>query len=377
MISTIREVSTSPVKMSFVTHRVPRSAMVRFGEAEGAPQAGDLVAGQVLVMGRHTAIESRASRRVGLFIGDVIIGAYGNRYATDQFEGYVGPASPDFHLLSVGGVCGQVASKNDLMPEPPTQLRLVGYVLDEHGQKINLRRHAMAAPPLEGERPMTIVVVGASMNSGKTTTVANAVRGLTHSGYRVAAAKITGTACSKDTWLMKDAGALAIHDFSDCGHPSTYLLPLDELKAIHRTLLAQLSTFKPEVVLFEIADGLMQRETEALLTDREFASQVDHVLFAGADSLSVESGVRMLESWGYHVAASSGLISCSVLGIKECQTATPNVPCFSAAALATGALLPRLGLKPRRDLAAAAALSGAGRPPAEGAVESARMKLIA
>ena len=375
MISTIREVSTSPVKMSFVTHRVPRSAMVRFGEAEGPPDAGDLVAGQVQVMGRHTAIESRASRRVGLFVGDVIIGAYGNRYATDQFEGYVGPASPSLHLLSVGGVCGQVASKNDLMPEPPTQLSFVGYVLDEQGRKINLRRHAIAAAPPAGPRPMTIVVVGASMNAGKTTTVANAVRGLTHSGYRVAAAKITGTACSKDTWLMKDAGALAIHDFSDCGHPSTYLLPLDELKAVHRTLLAYLQQFRPEVVLFEIADGLFQRETRALLTDPEFAASVDHVLFAGVDSLSVESGVRMLEAWGYHVAANSGLVSCSSLGIRECEAATPDVPCFSATALATGALLPRLDLAPRRD--AAAGNNGAGRPPAENAVESARMNLIA
>jgi hypothetical protein len=377
MISTIREISTSPVKMSFVTHRVPRSAMVRFGEAEGPPEAGDLVAGQVQMMGRHSAIESRASRRVGLFVGDVIIGAYGNRYATDQFEGYVGPASASLHLLSVGGVCGQVASKNDLMLEPPTQLGLLGYVLDEHGRKINLKQHAMAELPPAGERPMTIVVVGASMNSGKTTTVANAVRGLTHSGYRVAAAKITGTACSKDTWLMKDAGALAIHDFSDCGHPSTYLLPLDELKAIHRTLLAQLSTLRPDVVLFEIADGLLQRETRALLTDPEFAGEVDHVLFAGVDSLSVESGVRMLESWGFHVAATSGLVSCSALGIKECEAASPGVPCFNALALATGAILPRLDLESRRDVAAAAALTGAGNGSADGAVESARMRLIA
>jgi hypothetical protein len=363
--------------MSFVTHRVPRAAMVSFGDGKGDPQAGDLVAGQVVSIGRHTAIESRSSRRVGLFVGDVILGAYGNRYATDQYEGYVGPRSELFHLLSVGGVCGQVASKNDLMLEPPTLLRFVGSVLDEAGEKINLRRFAMSAGALPKTRPTTIVVVGASMNSGKTTTVANAVRGLTHMGYRVAAAKLTGTACSKDTWLMKDAGALAIHDFSDCGHPSTYLASLDELKTVHRVLLAHLATLEPDVVLFEIADGLFQRETRALLTDPEFKGQVDHVLFAGVDSLSVECGARILESWGYHVAASSGLVSCSALGIKECEVATPGVPCLSSAALATGALLPRLGLEPRRNGVAAPGLSGAGRPPAEGAVESERVKLIA
>jgi hypothetical protein len=377
MISTIREVSTSPAKMSFVTHKVPRSVMVRFGDAGGDPQAGDLVAGQVVVIGRHSAIESRASRRIGLFVGDVVVGAYGNRYATDQFEGYVGPRAEIFHLLSVGGVCGQVASKNDLMLETPTLLRFVGNVLDENGKKLNLRDFAMSAGELPAQRPKSIVVVGASMNAGKTTTVANTVRGLTHMGYRVAAAKITGTACSKDTSLMKDAGALAIHDFSDCGHPSTYLLSLEDLKEIHRKLLAQLATFRPDVVVFEIADGLVQRETRALLTDPAFAREVDHVLFAGVDSLSVESGVRMLQTWGFHVAASSGLVSCSSLGVKECEEATPGIPCFNAAALATGALLPRLGLTPRREGALAPAATGAGRLPEESAVESARLKLIA
>jgi len=378
MVGNSRDATSSPPKLAFVTHRVPRDAMARFGEVHAAPEAGDLVAGRVVTIGKHTAVESRSSRRIGLFLGDVVVGAYGNRYATDQYEGYVGDRSDDFHLLSVGGVCGQVVSKNDLMPEPPTCLRYVGHVLDERGEKINLRRHALPTLDPPARRPKSIVVVGASMNAGKTTTVANVVRGLADFGYRVAAAKITGTACSKDTWLMKDAGALAIRDFSDCGHPSTYLLSLDELKAIHRTLLSQLAKVDPEVVLFEIADGLLQRETRALLTDPEFAAQVDHVLFAGVDSLSVESGVRMLHAWGFDVAASSGLVSCSVLGMRECEEATPGVPCLNALALATGALLPRLGLEKRAPSAAlvgadvvpigdgedAVDLDGVGRPSA-------------
>lgn len=372
MISTIRSGASAPAKMAFVTHRVPRSAMVRFGDAPGEPEAGDLVAGCVIAMGKHSAIESRASRRVGLFIGDVVVGAYGNRYATDQFEGYVGPRSETLHLLSVGGVCGQVKSKNELMPEQPTVLKHAGYVLDENGKKINLRQFGISAVADPAPRPKTIVVVGASMNAGKTTTVANAVRGLTYGGYRVAAGKITGTACSKDTWLMKDAGAVGIHDFSDCGHPSTYLASLEELRSIHHALFTNLAALGAEIVLFEIADGLFQRETRALLTDAAFHREIDHVLFAGVDSLSVESGVRLLQSWDYDVAASSGLVSCSALGIQECEAATPNVPCFNAFALATGALLPRLKL-PRRS--GDGELSGAGMLRGEGR-DSPRLKLV-
>ena len=185
------------------------------------------------------------------------------------------------------------------------------------------------------------------MNAGKTTTVANTIRGITATGYSIAAAKITGTACSKDTWLMHDAGALGIFDFSDCGHPSTYLASLDDLKSIYRALLSRMGELNPELAIFEIADGLLQRETRMLLTDPEFRREVDHVVFAGVDSLSVESGVRILQSWGYNVAAVSGLVSCSALGIQECGAAAPGIPCLNAVQLATGAILPRIGLEPR------------------------------
>lgn len=334
------------VKPGFVTHRVPLAAMAGITGNPHEPEAGDLVAAEVLQIGQHSTIESRESRRVSLFPGDLLIGAFGNRYATDQVEGYVGPRADVLDMLSVGGVFGQVRSQNDLMKNPPTRLRFRGYVCSPDGATINLRTHALDARAATARRPKTVLVVGASMNAGKTMTVASTVRGLHATGYRVAAAKITGTACGKDTWLMYDAGALSILDFSDCGHPSTFLATLEELKQVYHTILNQLASQKAEVVVFEIADGLFQRETRLLLTDPEFRHGIDHVLFAGGDSLSVESGVRILDSWGYSVTATSGLVSCSSLGIQECEGAT-GLACLNARTLASGGLLPLIGLEPR------------------------------
>lgn len=68
------------------------------------PRAGDLVAAQVLSLGKHTTIEDRTGVTYHLFPRDRIIGVFGNRYATDQYEGYVPTQVPDeFDLLSIGG----------------------------------------------------------------------------------------------------------------------------------------------------------------------------------------------------------------------------------------------------------------------------------
>lgn len=360
-------------KLALVTHLVPGERIRRASALPGDPEAGDLVAGQVLRLGKHTVVESRESRRAAIFPGDVVVGAYGHRYATDQFEGYAGPDAPEFDLLSIGGVCGQVVSQNELMVHPPTRLRRLGYVVDDAGRRLNLRDFALAPQPMRARRPTTVLVVGASMNSGKTTAVANTVRGLAASGFRVAAAKLTGTASSKDTWLMYDAGASGIADFTDCGHPSTYLLDLEALKRIEAVLLSHLVSLDPEFVVYEIADGLLQRETRMLLTDAEFRAGIDHVVFAGVDSLSVESGVRTLTGWGYRVAATSGLISCSVLGIREAEAAAPGIPCLGAVQLATGALLPRLGVEARvQPVTGGVGLVASGG----GTAESARVHLV-
>jgi hypothetical protein len=165
--------------------------------------------------------------------------------------------------------------------------------------------------------------------------------GLRKEGLPVAGIKLTGTATGKDTWNMLDAGACVALDFVDGGFPSTYLSTLDELLNLYNLLLSRAAAEGASWVVVEIADGLLQRETAALLQHPSFAASVDAWIFAAGDPLAAAGGVSVLRSWGIEPLAISGVVSMGSLGIKEVQAAT-GLNCFSASELQSGALNDRL-----------------------------------
>ena len=215
------------IKYGFTTRTVPLEEMARVVPMSASPRIGDLVLAEVQDLGRHTRMEIRTGVTMDLFPGDHIVGAFGNRYATDQYEGYV-PTRPveACDLLSVGGVCGEVASKHASMVDP-TRLRIVGLVSDKDNRPINQRAFGLPSHAV-GDRLGTsaevILVVGSSMNSGKTTTAGTLVRALSRANFSVAAAKITGTAAGKDGRFYEACGARPVLDFTSAGYPSTYML---------------------------------------------------------------------------------------------------------------------------------------------------------
>lgn len=312
-------------------------AMVELLPHTHRPRVGQLVVAEVLKIGKHTAIEERNGLSVRLFPGDRIVGAFGNRYATDQFEGYVPRrSSRRCDLLSIGGVCGSVASRHDSV-RAPTRLRILGLVGDGHGEPINQRQFAVEPGPPLG-MGQVILVVGASMSSGKTTVAGALVRGLIRAGLRVAAGKLTGTAAGKDSRFYQSCGASPVLDFVDAGYPSTYMLDQDELHEITARLLSRLRALSPDYVVLEVADGIFQRETAMLLRSPEFRAMVDHVFFAANDSLSAESGVRHLGQYSFPLRAISGLVTRGPLLMREAEGAT-GVPCLSPDRIADGAAL--------------------------------------
>ena len=332
----MNSVGTMRIKWSYVTHRVARDTAAGLAPLGSDPEPGRIVLARVLVIGRHREIEGTDGRKMWLFPGDIIAGALGDRYATDQYEGQAVAGQPG-HLLGIGGVCGQVASKNERMVDPTT-LEWLGGAIDAHGQPLNLRRFALRPQRSpETARARTILVVGASMNAGKTTTAAQVIRSLTGHGRRVAAAKITGTACRKDPGIMEDGGALPVLDFTHCGYASTANLKVPDLLALAVDLRAALVEQAPECIVYEIADGIFQRETRILLEDAGFRASIDAVVFAGPDSPACEAGVRRLRDWGYNVAAVAGMVANSRLGIAEVEAST-GVPCLNGAAILDGAL---------------------------------------
>lgn len=333
----IHPLDTHLLRLSLTTRLVPFGAMAELLPLAHRPRVGQLVVGEVLKIGKHTAIEDRNGLAVRVFPGDRIVGAFGNRYATDQYEGYVPRrATRRCDLLSIGGVCGAVASRHDSV-RTPTRLRVLGLVGDGHGRPLNLHDFAVEPGSRHGAGRV-IVVVGSSMSSGKTTLAGALVRGLIGKGLRVAAGKLTGTAAGKDTRFYVSCGADPVLDFIDAGFPSTYMVDQDELLGIVDRLVSRLRASTPDYIVLEVADGIFQRETAMLLRSTEFRASVDHAFFAANDSLSAESGVRHLRQYGFPLRAVSGLVTRGPLLMREAEAAT-GVPCLTPDRIADGAAL--------------------------------------
>lgn len=317
-------------KWASTTRRVDRKAIrTLVNDPSIKPASGDLLLARVIELGQHTNLELATGRKASLYPGDEIVLCYGNRYAPDQFEALVPSDLGMVHLAAGGGIAGRVVLQHERMDDA-TVIEPLGLLADQNGSPLNIRKFALP----HGGRPNipVIAVFGTSMNAGKTTTVARLVHGLCSAGYKVGAAKITGTGAGNDTWSMRDAGALAVYDFTDAGFSTTYLSPVNDILDGARSLLAALVNDGAEVAVIEIADGLFQEETAAIAAHLGFRSMVTSCLFAAGDSMGAVAGAKHLQNLGYDVAAISGLVTRSPLGKREADAA--GVPILSALELA-------------------------------------------
>lgn len=329
-------------KLGSTMRRVPVSALkTLITGADIRPRAGDLVLARVKQVGHQSRLHLPCGRRSRLFKGNEIIVPYGNRYAVHQFEAVVPETLGECQLVAAGGVAGKVTSQHDGV-KSATVLEPIGLVGDERGEIVNLNHFAMAAQAPDPKRqPLVVVVVGSEMDAGKTTTVTHIVRGLTLAGINTAAAKVTGTGAATDYWEYVDAGASQVLDFVDAGHASTAGLSLNELENVFLSILGNLAAGEPEAIVVEIADGLMQRETSALLTSRVFRQHVTSIVFAAGDSMGASAGVDWLRQRGLPIVAVSGLVTASALGRQSTRLAT-GMPVLSRHDLLEGEAFIRL-----------------------------------
>lgn len=331
------------MKTPYSTRRVPRKAMATLLSGEVTPKVGDLVLCRVEKIGQHRHLELSTGRKSRLFPGDEIVLAYGNRYAPDQFEAEVPDDLGPCHMVASGGVAARVISKHSKMKNA-TQVQPLGLIGDRAGKALNLANFALEKIAFDYTHPYTIAVVGTSMNAGKTETVTNLIRGLSRAGLRVGAAKVTGTGSGNDTWNMVDAGATVVLDFTDAGVPSTYLASVEQCEEIMTTLTRHLYRAGVDVVVFEVADGLFQRETAALLESPKFKHAVRAVVFAAGDAMGSFSGSMWLKMRDLPVVAGSGLVTASPLASQEAADAT-GLPMYGLDDLSSPAIADRLGVQ--------------------------------
>jgi hypothetical protein len=299
-----------------------------------APEIGDVALCRVVRLGQHHSIEHGSGRIHMSFDGTQFIGAFGNRYAPDYFEALVPTAGvTKCDLIARSGLLGKVKGKNSAIIDP-TRVEVVGYVTDRDGRIVNTRRFpSIAQEPTETElgRVKLVLVVGASMNAGKSTAAKACVYTLAARGEKVAAGKATGTASLKDILLMEDAGAETVADFTALGYPSTYLLDRETTETVFRRLFGHLARVaKGGYVVMEIADGVLQRETRMLLESDFVRRHIHRLILCCGDPLAVAGGIQILDrDFGLKVHALSGRVASSELGRREVATFT-KLPCFDS-----------------------------------------------
>ena len=61
-----------------------------------------------------------------------------------------------------------------------------------------------------------------------------------------------------------------VRDFSDYGFPSTSKCEREELVTLFESMLADIVKSRPDIIIMEVADGVLQRETKMILNEPMF-----------------------------------------------------------------------------------------------------------
>jgi hypothetical protein len=318
-------------KWAFTTRHVDRRdidgllpATTAHTTAHTVARPGQLVLARVTHLGRHEGLQLASGRCAELYVGDLVVVCLGDPCAPEPLDSVAG-LEPDAgcELLAAGGVAG-VVRHGQGRSELATRLQLLAHLADGDGRPINIRRYALPLPPLPPlRRPdvPVLLVVGSSMNTGKTTACASLVHGLARAGWRVGAAKVTGTGSLADVQSYADAGAAEVLDFTDAGHASTRHLDEATVETVARALVAELERRGCDVVVVEVGDGLCQRETAALLASAALRRCVRGLVFAAADTAGAVAGVQQLRQQGWPVLAFTGLLTTSPRAAAEAEAA--------------------------------------------------------
>ncbi|MCS7157204.1 MAG: hypothetical protein N0A16_05705 [Blastocatellia bacterium] len=283
-------------------------------------RAGNVVVVRVLTENAtYNHLELPTGRLCKINRNDLIVGVLGERRALKGFVGDIPPKlSPGdrLHILNLGGVIGRCVDHYNELGEA-IEVELLGMVADEDGAPVpailNIAKGAI--PPREHlERSCPLVLVaGTCMSAGKTFAAAQLIKHFTHVGYRVAAAKLTGIACLRDTLNMEDHGAIKTLSFLDCGYPSTVSAP--NLPAIAKALIAELNTVEPDVIVLELGDGIIGGyNVHVLFEDAELLRFVAATVFCASDFVGAWGGVRLLAAKRVPITVISGAVTDSAMG---------------------------------------------------------------
>ena len=303
-------------KIGSATSPLGLAKTVAVVSSSGTPRAGDVVVVRALTdSATYNMLELPTGRLAKINPGDLLIGVLGRRRALKGFVGDV-PSSvnvgDELHLLNMGGVIGCCTGHHSSLGDA-IKLQVIGFVADEDGEIRNISHAAIPPKNTLGESAPLVLIAGTSMNSGKTYAATELIKQATRAGLKVAAAKLSGVACLRDTMNMADHGAIATASFLDCGLPST--VDVGDLAPIAKAIIARLNEVSPDLIVIELGDGILGGySVDTVFVDPELREATAALIFCASDYVGAWGGIELLRRRGVEVDVISGSVTDSQMG---------------------------------------------------------------
>ncbi len=312
----------------------------------------------------YNTLELASGRMAKVGKGDIVVGALGPRRALFGYSGHV-PASLQrgdvIQMLNLGGVMG-VCDSATAAKGKPFDCRVLGVVLQFPylGERIGVPARAGYRPldldaPLDAHDVPVVALAGTCMEAGKTAAAAALIARMRRRGLTVDAFKATGVSLRRDILAFEDAGARRTMIFTDLGVVTT---TRRTGPALTRTMLSQLSAGRPDVIVFELGDGLLGTYgVDAILECADIRAALSAVVLSANDPVAAWGGVKLLrERFGIEPCVVTGPSTDNRVGIDiiEQQTQVPACNALSDPALLGDRVIEALGLGESTRLAASA-----------------------
>lgn len=299
---------------------------------------GVVVAVEILTnKSTYNTLELTSGRMAKVSRGDVVVGALGHRRALFGYSGHL-PTSLKpgdvVQMLNIGGVLGICDSAN---PEKgrPFDCKVLGVVLrfpflgERIGvpARVGLRRLDPDAT-LDTRGIPTVALAGTCMEAGKTAAACAIVARMRHRGLTVDVFKATGVSLRRDILAMEDAGARRSMIFTDLGIVTTTAA---SGPALTRTMLTEMAAGKPDVIVFELGDGILGAYgVEAILAAEDIRRSLTAVVLSANDPVAAWGGVKLLrERFGIEPAVVTGPATDNAVGVEIIREQM-GVPAFNA-----------------------------------------------
>ena len=285
----------------------------------------------------YNTLELTSGRMAKVVKGDVVVGALGPRNALFGYSGHV-PKSVKpgdiIQMLNIGGVMG-ICDSATADKGKPFDCRVLGVVLQFPylGERIGVParvgfRKLDQAATLDVQGVPVVALAGTCMEAGKTAAASAIISRMRHRGLVVDAFKATGVSLRRDIMAFEDAGARKTTIFTDFGVCTTSRATGP---ALTRTMLTELAAGKPDVIVFELGDGLLgSYGVDSILECEDIRKALTGVVLSANDPVAAWGGVKLLRE-RFHVdpCALTGPCTDNLVGV-EIITSQMNVQAFNA-----------------------------------------------